>query len=199
MKLELWYPTKPWKVNQAFGKNDNNFYKEMGMAGHNGIDAYAPDGWVVRAAHDGVVTFAGEDGTGGMGIVIRTHDEMEYESVTAYFKTIYWHLRKDGILVQPGQSVKVGEIIGLADNTGISTGSHLHFGLKPVVPGENDWTWGNLEQNNGYYGAIDPAPYFNGYHAEDAVKVLDILNRIKDTLAKAVPLLLEMAKTLVRK
>ena len=44
-------------------------------------------------------------------------------------------------------------------NTGHSTGSHLHFGLKPVAKGENWGTYYNVKQKNGYNGAINPEPY----------------------------------------
>ena len=38
----------------------------------------------------------------------------------------------------------------------MTTGSHLHFGLKEV-----DNTGRTVNWNNGYNGAIDPAPFFN--------------------------------------
>lgn len=74
-------------------------------------------------------------------------------------KTIFWHLKKGTLKVTASQKVKTGDLIAEADNTGMSTGSHLHFGLKPVYQGENAWDWTNADQNNGYKGAIDPAPY----------------------------------------
>lgn len=150
----------------------------MGLDGHNGWDLWAPDGWPVRAAHDGTVTYAGEDGAGGMTVVIRTNEKFLYLNGESYFKSIYCHMRKDGILVTPGQTVAVGDIIAMADNTGYSTGSHLHFGLKPVVAGEEDWQWFNKEQSNGYNGAIDPRPYWTGYCAEDAPSVKETMETV---------------------
>jgi len=174
-KLELFYPLKPWSTNQPFG-NKMAVYTSLGLAGHNGIDAFALDGTKIYAAHDGIVTFAGEDGSAGMGVVIRTTDKKRGKDGTAqYWKTLYWHLRKDGVLVRPGQKIKAGDLIGLADNTGLSTGSHLHFGLKPVYQGEQDWEWWNVEQENGYRGAVDPAPYFNRFAAQDAQWILSSL------------------------
>lgn len=79
--------------------------------------------------------------------------------IKAYAKSIYWHLQKGSIVVTASQKVKAGDLIALADNTGMSTGSHLHFGLKPVKKGEADWQWYNIEQTNGVNGAIDPLPY----------------------------------------
>lgn len=164
--LKLYYPCRPFSLNQGFGENANGFYKELGMLGHNGWDLYAPDSTIVRAAHDGIVTFCGHDGSGGLGIVIRTKEPFVYRDGSAYYKTIYWHLKEGSIRVKPDQEVVAGTIIALSDNTGMSTGSHLHFGLKPMAQGEQAWQWYNLEQDNGYQGAIDPLPYFTGEYAD---------------------------------
>ena len=47
-QLKLYYPVKPYSLNQGFGKCTVsaacNFYKELGMLGHNGEDLWAPDG-----------------------------------------------------------------------------------------------------------------------------------------------------------
>ena len=183
MKLQLYYPVLPWTTFQGFGEchpSVCDIYKnQLGLLGHNGIDARAVHGQVVRAAHDGEVTFAGEDGSAGLGVVIRTTEKLEYGNETAYYKTIYWHLKKGSIKVTPGQRVKVGDVIAEADNTGLSTGDHLHFGLKPVYQGEKPWEWWNSEQNNGYKGAIDPAPFLIGKYAEDAY----ILPKASDEIA----------------
>lgn len=192
-KLELFWPIDSISVTQEFGENANPLYKQLGMPGHNGIDFFAIDGTIVRAAHDGIVTFAGEDGTGGLGVVIRTNEPLEYKDGTAYYKTIYWHLK--GFAVKANTSVKAGDIIGYADNTGQSTGSHLHFGLKPMAQGENQWVWYNIEQNNGYMGAIDPVPYLNYICAKDAQTIFSILNQEISALTK----LVELYKLLLNK
>jgi murein DD-endopeptidase MepM/ murein hydrolase activator NlpD len=161
MQLKLSYPLEKVIITQRFGENQVDFYKKMGLLGHNGIDFHAIDGTPVYATHDGEITFAGEDGSAGLGVVIRTNTKYEYNNEAVFFKTIYWHLKTGSIVVKVNQQVKAGDLIGLADNTGMSTGSHLHFGLKPVKQGEQAWSWFNLEQNNGYGGAIDPLPYFD--------------------------------------
>lgn len=160
MKFQLQYPLKDVEVTQGFGKNATDIYAKLGMKGHSGIDFEAPDGTPCYAAHDGRVTYAGYDGAGGLTIVIRTEQEFEYNGGMTFFKTIYCHLKKDTLKVTGGQQVKAGQHIADCDNTGLSTGSHLHFGLKPIYKGEQDWQWDNIEQNNGYKGAIDPTPYF---------------------------------------
>jgi len=184
-KLELWYPIKnPMYIAQGFGENLISLYKELGMVGHNGIDMVGYEGQAIYAAHDGVVTFAGDDGSAGLGVVIRTHDRRQYKDGESYFKTIYWHCKRGSILVRPDQYVKVGQKIAECDTTGFATGSHLHFGLKPIAPGEEDWMWSNIEQTNGYFGAIDPAPYWNGYYAVDAPLVMGTLKLLVEALKK---------------
>ena len=213
-KLELFFPVKPFRIFQKFGENSAclrndpfsiitkigtvcptgyvDLYPTLGLKGHNGLDIPA-SGILVHASHDGLVTFAALDATGGWTVAVRTHDKREYGGGEAHYKTIYCHLLQN-LLVRAGQSVHVGDPLGYADTTGKVSGPHLHFGLKPVYLGEQDWQMGNAEQNNGYFGAIDPEPFFNGLYAEDfagfqaqlkliaskiaelAVKVVKILN-----------------------
>lgn len=184
-KFELWYPVKKPDliVHQKFGENKVPFYATLGLKGHNGIDFYALDGFPLYAAHDGEVVFCGEDGSAGLGVVIRTLEPKDYGENKVFFKSIYWHIKKGSFKVKAGDIVKAGQQIAEADNTGMSTGSHLHFGVKPVLKGEADWTWYNVEQANGFLGAIDPQPYFNGFFAQDAVVVLGLLESIIAKLA----------------
>lgn len=153
-------------VNQRFGTSDPK-YSAMGIRGHDGIDLWSPHGTPVYAAHDGM-GFYEIDGGGGHGVVLLTDKPFDYQGGEAYFKTVYWHLcdsLKEPQYRSPlesspfGKHFKAGELIGYADNTGMSTGDHLHFALKPVAKGEPNSAPGNIEQKNGYFGAIDPAPY----------------------------------------
>jgi len=179
-KLELFYPIKPWTITQGFGMNPQ-YYQQFGLKAHNGIDLRAYHGQPIYAAHDGEVVYAGVDSKEGWGVVVRTTEPLEYDGGVAYIKSIYWHLIKT-IPVKVGQKVTAGDLIGYSDNTGASTGDHLHFCIKPQAKGENDWTWWNTTQENGYNGAIDPTPYFNKYYAQDAPVVLGILRQIVDLL-----------------
>lgn len=166
MKLQIIYPLDSILISQGFGENPQMYAdpKYGGIKGHNGIDFYAGHGNPVYATHDGVATFE-IDNSFGHGVVLRTDKMFDYKGGQAYFKTIYWHLC-DGVKEPQFKSpiegridvyVKNGDLIGYADNTGASTGDHLHFGLKPM-----DSNFNNIEQQNGYLGAIDPTPYFDG-------------------------------------
>ena len=134
-------------VNQLFGRNALDWYKQWGLLGHNGIDFETKTGCPVLSSHDGIVMFAGEDKDGGVEIDILSNENGEG------FKTIYYHLKD--FVVKPGQRIKTGQLIGHADNTGkFTTGDHLHFGLKRTFNGTT------IDRDNGFLGAIDPAPYF---------------------------------------
>lgn len=165
-KFEIYYPVKPNRVNQLFGANATSVYIGQGLKGHPGIDFFAKHGQPVYATHDGIC-FPEIDNDGGNGVVIKTEKQYDYNGTLSYFKSIYWHLVDDDAVVHTGQKVKAGDLIGYADNTGISTGTHLHFAIKPCGINEADWSWFNSEQHNGYNGAIDPMSYFNGKFAED--------------------------------
>ena len=182
-KFDLYYPCKPYRVNQNFGENANTFYASLGMLGHNGIDIFAPTGTIIRASHDGTVTYAGGEQKEGIGVTIVTDKEYDYKGGQAYYKTIYWHLLS--VAVKYGQKVRAGDVVGYADNTGMSTGSHLHIGLKPCTK-QGDFIIENLEQNNGFFGSIDPAPYWNGIYAEVIIGVMAKLELLKQKLAELV-------------
>jgi len=83
---------------------------------HAGIDLAAPEGTPYKAVHAGVVTQAGYLGGYGYAITIRQADNIE---------VIYAHSRR--LLVQVGQQVTAGQVIGEVGNTGYSYGTHLHL------------------------------------------------------------------------
>lgn len=183
MKLQLSYPLNlPFHISQKFGENLNPLYVKLGMKGHNGYDLVAKDGTPVYAAHDGEVTYAGLDGSNGVLVVIKTNEQYDYQEGQSYFKTMYGHLKTGSIKVTVTQKVRKGEQIAEADNTGASTGSHLHWGLKPIAKGEQDWIWWNVEQENGYNGAIDPTPYMDHTYPSDYEEDTPFLNMQKAIL-----------------
>lgn len=85
---------------------------------HQGIDLAGPEGTPIYATKSGVVTVNTSSRSAGNYITIR-HDNT--------FSSIYMHLSRS--VVKKGQTVKQGELIGYMGSTGITTGSHLHFGI----------------------------------------------------------------------
>jgi len=145
--MELRLPLEQIKVTQPFGMNYVDFYKKLGLKGHNGVDFSAKTGTNCYASHNGEVTWAGTDGGGGISVTLMDK--------RLHFKTIYYHLKD--VTCKKGDKVISGELIGHCDNTGkYTTGSHLHFGLK-LLDATN---FNVLNYNNGYKGAVDPAKYF---------------------------------------
>lgn len=87
---------------------------------HDGMDFTAPTGTPVYATADGVVVVAKNYGSGYGKCIDIDHG---YNYLTRYA-----HLHK--INVKVGQKVTRGEIIGEVGNTGLSTGSHLHYEVR---------------------------------------------------------------------
>lgn len=86
---------------------------------HEGIDFASPTGTPVYATADAKVAVA--ERKPGYGNCVDLDHGYNY-------LTRYAHLSQ--ILVQPGQEVKRGEMIGKVGSTGKSTGSHLHYEVR---------------------------------------------------------------------
>lgn len=186
-KLELWYPVKPNTITQGFGVN-GKWYQDHGIniVGHNGLDFFCTLGQEICAAHDGLVIFSGLEANNGEYIEIITNEEKDMDGVIAYAKTVYCHFQRGGRNVAVGDKVVAGQVIGYAGSTGLSTGVHLHFGLKRDTKGKGPIDYATLDWNNGYFGALNPKKYFNGFYACDAVKVQGTFSKIIDLLKQMI-------------
>jgi murein DD-endopeptidase MepM/ murein hydrolase activator NlpD len=123
---KMFYPLpSPTAISSGFGWRVHPITGRSSF--HQGVDLGAAEGTPVFAAYSGNVEVA--DWLGGLGkAVVISHG---YSS-----ETRYGHLSQ--ILVQQGQYVKQGTVIGLVGSTGMSTGAHLHFELWQRTSG--DWT-----------------------------------------------------------
>ncbi|MGE7623377.1 peptidoglycan DD-metalloendopeptidase family protein [Viridibacillus sp. NPDC096237] len=83
---------------------------------HRGLDIARPDGFTIKAADNGEITFAGVDGSYGNKVTIDHNNG---------YQTVYGHLAS--IDVEVGQVVAQGSKLGIMGTTGNSTGVHLHF------------------------------------------------------------------------
>jgi hypothetical protein len=92
-------------------------------------------------------------------------------SPTTY--VLYLHLAKDSIPLElrtPGTPVLRGQLIGIADNTGPSTGSHLHFHVHNVATSywgcSIDITFEDVDINGGRPRTVEEATYAASYYPQ---------------------------------
>ncbi len=138
-KFEVW-PTEFRRITQHFGVNPQN-YAQFGLPGHEGVDIMAPMNAKIFAVAPGRVRAVETDpGKHPYGIHVRLDHRDGYQTIYAHFLEAR---------VQVGQEVKAGDLIGLADNTGNSFGSHLHISLKKEGAQVGNWP----------PGFIDPTPF----------------------------------------
>ena len=105
------------RITSPFGKRSSP--TKGASTYHNGVDIGAASGANIVAAAAGEVVSAGYSGAAGNMIMI-SHGGGIY--------TLYMHCSK--ITCSEGQSVKAGQTIGKVGSTGVSTGPHLHFGIR---------------------------------------------------------------------
>ncbi len=134
---------------------ERDYYAQYGLAGHDGLDFAMPIGTPVYSTDDGVVIMAGGE-IYGTTVVIQH----------GWGRSYYGHLSKVEVTV--GQKVSKGDEIALSGNTGITTGPHLHFGIK----------FNQNDPNNGYYGKTDPSPYL-GLTPQNQTVATNINNTVK--------------------
>ena len=124
-------PVQRLLVNSGFGPRKDPANGQPSF--HYGIDLASNSGGSVYSTAPGIVNRAGPSGRYGVLIEINHGDG---------YQTRYAHLASP--LVSPGEIVNRGQKIGLAGNTGYSTGVHLHY--EVLVDGK----------------AVDPYPYVAG-------------------------------------
>ena len=195
-------------ITQWFGENPK-LYAFMGMDGHNGIDIIRPHGSDMFAVENGTVVEV-NDNPKGFGRHLRfVTDVKDVEG--HYREWTYGHC--DVIFVNIGDKVSAGQKIATMGNTGFVVlgatplwknnpfaGTHLHLGLRMMErPKRGGWFYPGstvrldvVNYNNGFKGAVDPAPYLVG--ANDGIKqptimelqltVLSLLNKLYSILKK---------------
>ena len=108
------------------------YFSHYGTSLH-AVDFPCPVGTEIAAARAGRVRAIREDSDTGCAdpscaddgnYVILDHGDGTMGS--------YWHLKRDGALVEPGDVVARGQVIGLSGNTGFSSGPHLHFAVEDL-------------------------------------------------------------------
>ena len=180
-KMKLNFNLKQNRITQKFGENLLPIYRNMGMLGHNGIDFKYYHGEPIAFPCDikGTVVRIEIDSAGGIGVDIVVNDN------GFYYKLRFWHLKHWGVKV--GDIIQPGQLFTLADNTGMSTGNHLHFGFKPVKYEQGRWV--NILQDNQYFGGIDPMPFIVNTYKN---KLIESIKAQMKVIQKVVGLLREL-------
>ena len=110
----IWPSASSRYVTSLFGTRLHPIYHTYRT--HSGVDIGASYGTNVLAADGGTVTTATYNSAYGNYVIINHGNGTS---------TLYGHMSK--LLVNAGQSVSQGQVIGLVGSTGLSTGPHLHF------------------------------------------------------------------------
>lgn len=94
-------------------------YGSRGGGRHTGVDLRNPKGTPIKAADDGVVTYASYSGSYGNIVKLSHGNGLET-----------WYAHCDTMSVSVGQVVSKGEVIATVGITGRATGYHLHFEVR---------------------------------------------------------------------
>lgn len=113
--LNQWVaPTDPVVLTARFG--DYGLWSGY----HTGLDFNGSDGDPIYDIAPGVVTSTGYDGSYGNKTVVTLDDGTEI-----------WYCHQSAFLVNVGDTVRPGQLIGRIGSTGHVTGSHLHVEVRP--------------------------------------------------------------------
>lgn len=139
-------------VTQYFGNNfiHNGIWAYKSPPGHPGIDYGCMDGSKIKSCDKGQIINTSDRKDGYGNLVIILHD---------WGVSLYGHNKSFKVSV--GDIVGAGDIISLSDNTGFSTGPHLHFEI----------------QINGK--AIDPLPFLT-------ININEVTKVDKERIRKAI-------------
>ena len=114
-------------VTQSFANTQSSGFR------HRGLDLIKSDGTIngspLLAAQGGQVTHINTiDWSYGGHVLVNHGLYADEDGRVRAVATLYAHLSSANVHV--GQIVKQGDVIGWADNTGLSTGSHLHWEVR---------------------------------------------------------------------
>lgn len=122
-------------ITRGFGLKNHPIIKKI--RNHNGVDISCKNTAIVATAN-GMVSFVGFE-PAGLGNYIKIKHHAGYE-------TFYAHLSE--ITIKTGESIKIGQQIGVSGSTGLSTGDHLHYEVHRYGKTENPIDYLLLLYNN---------------------------------------------------
>jgi murein DD-endopeptidase MepM/ murein hydrolase activator NlpD len=136
------WPISNPRLTLPFGATPWGGWVVDGEKFHDGIDLATFCGDKVVAAHDGVVLAAGrryDDEMGWIGDLSKYYARLDAKKLWQTlpivvviddgngYRSVYAHFGK--IVVQKGQAVAAGDLLGYEGRTGRASGCHLHYGL----------------------------------------------------------------------
>ena len=106
-------------------------YSNLSHKGEIALDFNVKIGTTICAARSGVVVASyGESNRGGHKAEYMNDGNHVIIEHSDGSQAMYWHLQFKGALVNVGDTVKAGQVIGRSGNTGYSAFPHLHFEVQ---------------------------------------------------------------------
>jgi len=128
----------PYKEGKTF-RVIQGYFSHFSHKERAALDFNMKRGTEITAAREGVVVRVKEDGDrGGLKKKYRPYGNNIVIQHSDSSRAGYWHLQKDGALVQVGDTVRMGQVIGLSGKTGYAAVPHLHF-LVWKSNGRGNW------------------------------------------------------------
>lgn len=114
----------------TLGYGDKLYINGSYAGSHFGLDWANTQGTEIYASNNGIITLSADTPSYGKTIVI-DHGQNIF--------TMYLHMSE--LVATKGQYVKKGDLIGKMGDTGIATGSHLHFThfIGSIIVNNYDW------------------------------------------------------------
>ena len=127
--LGLQWPERGYNITQYFGPTTFTLEPPYTYQGvyyahfHTGLDISAGCGTPIYASGNGTVAASGQPLApydSAFGVILNHGGGLQ---------TWYWHMQPR-VVVQPGQQVTAGQLIGYEGSTGFATGCHVHFAVN---------------------------------------------------------------------
>lgn len=113
----------PVRGPYSFGGPDSRFGAKRNGHTHQGQDIAAASGTPVVAPRTGSISWRAYQANGaGYYVVLHGDDARDY---------VFMHLKSGSVVVDKGQGVSAGQVLGGVGSSGSSDGPHLHFEIWP--------------------------------------------------------------------
>lgn len=147
-------PIEPFELTQVFGGNAE-WYAKFGLKGHNGWDFKTrwpdtPEGRRYILASWKMLFYRQGVDPSGYGNFFETVCKLKNT-----YKLTYGHCHS----IETFTGKNEGDHMAISDNTGNSTGPHLHLTVKRIKIENGQHVV--YDYNNGYFGAINPQIFFD--------------------------------------